>query len=258
MAVYLYAVVQPDLAIPGDVDLVEPALGQLRLVEGGRLAALAADYGAPKVAMSAANLRAHHEVVERAAERGGVLPVQFGVVFESDDSLREDVLVARESALVDLLRVLTDHVEMRVTTTYVEDAALREAVAGSRQLRALDRGILERRGAGYHDRIALGELAMHEVVNIRERDLQILFEYVGPTVGAHRVVSAGVEGSVRTAFLVQHQRLDAFEDALEEFAVAQTGRMAVELVGPIAAWDFAEIDPADGADVPESPVAAGR
>lgn len=258
MAVYVYAVVRPDMEPPDAVALVQPSSGALRLVAAGSVGALAADFDAPRVRMTASNLRAHHDVVERAAARGDLVPVQFGAVFESESSLRDDMLTPREQELRDVLEAFRDHVEVLVTTTYVADAAFRDAVAANPRLQRSGRRSGIRPRAGYHEQIALGELAMQEVAGIQQRDLRALLEQVSATAGGRRVVRTAPDGSSRMAFLVRRGLVDAFEQALERFARAQKGRMDVEMVGPVAPWDFADLGGPNDLGASETPVGAGR
>jgi hypothetical protein len=259
MPLYVYAVVRPRTPTPDGVTLVEPSLGALRLVPAGRVAALAAGFGAPKVRMTPSNLRGHHDVVDRVAKEEDLVPVQFGVVFESDSSLVADLLAPREEELWNLLETFSGRVEVRVTTTYLGDAALRDAVAANRELQRSDRrGRSGRQRATYHDQIALGELAMHEVANVQRRDLRDLSQRVSSTVDAQRLVRAAADGSARLAFLVRRDRLEAFEGALEDFTQGQEDRMHVELVGPVAPWDFVDLGELGKLGMRESAVGTGR
>src|SRR5205823_2378188 len=98
-AVYRRAVPRPDGA----------GSGALRKVRAGR-----------------ADRLLNFAVLGTALERGTVLPLRFGIVFEDEDSLVADFLRPRHDELVRLLRELRDRVELRVTAHYREQAILGE------------------------------------------------------------------------------------------------------------------------------------
>src|SRR5213083_596973 len=121
-ALYCYGVVPADAAgSQAGTGLGGAAVEPVRFNE---LAALTSAVPPGKVRARRADLLRHFDVLGTAFERGTVLPLRFGIVFEDEDSLVADFLRPRHEELVRLLRELRDRVELRVTAHYREQAIL--------------------------------------------------------------------------------------------------------------------------------------
>lgn len=239
MPVYLYAVVRPGTEPPAAANVVEPSTGRPRVIEADAVGALVADISASRIAMTSHNVRAHQEIVDVAAEDGTLLPVQFGIVFDSERAIIDQLLGPRAVELSDMLDALEGRVELRVTLTYEGDAALRQLVEGDPQVRRLARRVKARTAAaGYYDRIALGEMVMHQAAALQQRDLEVLSRRLGRLSEGQRLLDQAVGSSARLAFLVERTLLGEFEEELDGFAREQGERLSVEMVGPLVPWDF--------------------
>src|SRR5947208_17068272 len=122
------AAAQPGAGLNGEP--VEP-------VRFNELAALTSAVPPRKVRARRADLLRHFDVLGTAFERGTVLPLRFGIVFDDEAALVHDFLEARRDELVGLLRELRDRVELRVTAHYREEAILAELVRTNRTVGAL-------------------------------------------------------------------------------------------------------------------------
>lgn len=239
MPVYLYAVVRPGTEPPVAANLVEPSTGGLRVIGDDAVGALVAGMSASRIAMTSHNVRAHQEVVDMAAEGRTLLPVQFGIVFDSEQAIIDELLVPRAAELRHMLDALEGRVELRVTLTYEGDAALRQMVEGDPRVRRLARRVKAKpAAAGYYDRIALGEMVMQHAAALQQRDLEVLSARLGRLSEGLLLLDQAAGISARLAFLVERTRLDAFEGELDGFAREQGERVSVEMVGPLVPWDF--------------------
>ena len=241
-ALHLYGVVRARRAAPAGHDGVAPAAGPPVLVSHGPLAALVTPLTAEGVVATAANLRAHEQVVERAAAEGVILPFRFGVVAESEEALVRGFLSPREASLAGWLERLDGMVEYRLTLRYREEVALREVVRASPRLQRLRRRIEVRTpDATYFDRIALGEEVAAGLERLRARDaarcgvrLRRLARSVRP------LTPDGEEVVLRAALLVDRARLGEFDAAVDDLAAGEAPRLTTALVGPRAPWDFVD------------------
>ena len=240
MVLYLYGIGRPSLRLPTVSSLVEPALGDLLVVTDGDLGALAGVLEGDEVALTVANLSAHQDVVEAAARRSAILPARFGTVVASEAFLVEEVLRPRRAQLGHALDAVDGRVELRLSTSFDGDAALREAVEADAAIRRM-RDRVQRRpaAAGYYDRIALGEAVMERLAATRAAVTADLAARLAPIVVAAKLLEEGPVEE-RTAYLVDRERLEAFDAAIETFADEHEGRVTFEVVGPLAPWDFTE------------------
>lgn len=233
---------------PPDVPGVGPGTGAFRSVGHGGVAALLGVVEPPGPAVTARNMNAHAHVADRVATSQTFLPARFGTVMADDHTVRATLLEPQREALVQTLRNLDGCVEMLLTVDHDVDTLLREALTASPSLARQRRRLAGRpAAASYYDRIALGEAARSEALALQARDLERLAEEMRSAVRAAVALSVPDGSTSRLAYLVEIEALDRFDATLERFAVAHAGRLHMDLVGPLAPWDFTEVHgpPAD-------------
>jgi Gas vesicle synthesis protein GvpL/GvpF len=186
------------------------------------------------------DLLAHMDVVAAAFEAGPVLPLRFGTVFESEETLVRDFLAPRERELTRLLREVEGQVELRITAHYRDEALLAEVVRENGRVAALREAT--RTGAGHPALVELGELVAAEVQARTARDSRALVERLRKHSVRYDVGEEQIEYQLlRASFLVERKRLAAFEAELERFSTEQAGRVDVKLVGPLPPHSFVEL-----------------
>ena len=206
----------------------------------GELAALVSE--APgNVRARRRDLLAHFDVLGTAFERGTVLPMRFGVVFDDEESLVRDFLAPRHDELAGLLRELRDRVELRVTAHYREDAILAEAVRGNARIARL-RESTRSAPAGHPALVELGELVAAEVSARTARDGRALIEQLRPLALRCELGEEPIQYELlRASFLVERGRVAAFDAALDELAAANEGRIDFTYVGPLPPHSFVSL-----------------
>lgn len=241
---YLYAVVPADAGSPRTTGL-EGA--PLRVVCQEAVGVLVSDVATAPVKVNAANLRTHQQVVDESHLTSTTLPFRFGVVADSEEALFGSSLAERAAVLAGKLEDFGGLTEMRVTASYAGDAALRELVSQSRRLQRLRESIGRRpEAATYYERIALGEEVANGLAALREGDGAYLSRSIAPYARVEqRLESSDEKTALRAAYLVEQRRLAAFEQAVEELSGRQAGRLEFQLTGPMAPWDFVELDRGD-------------
>ncbi len=210
--------------------------GPLRTVRVDGLFGIVGSVSAPPLPTDTADVLAHHDLVERLAMACTVVPMRFGVVARDDQEVA--AYLRREAAG---LRALLDELDgrevFRVEATYLEDVAVREAVAAAPALLRHSRRSRTRPSA-YHDRIALGQQVAAAISRLAEREGARLAAEL--SAHAHRATRlAPREGTVlRAAFLVERDDATSFRESAQGVADRERARLAVRLSGPMAAWDF--------------------
>jgi len=238
-ALYCYGVTsagdaasQPDAGLGGAS--VEPVHFQ-------KLAALTSAAPPGKVRARRADLLRHFDVLAAAFERGTVVPLRFGIVFDHEASLVRDFLEPRHDELAGLLRDLRDRVELRVTAHYREQAVLAEIVQQSPRVARL-----REQTQGHASPpllMELGELVAAELQARTARDARAILERLGRLALAYDVSDEQIEHQLlRASFLVERKRLKAFDKAMDELAGSQAGRIDFSYVGPLPPHSFVKLE----------------
>jgi len=130
-----------------------------------------------------------------------VLPLRFGTVLASEDAVAKDLLAARHDEFTAALDRLEGRTEFQVKGRYVTDA-----VPGEGQL---------------------------------EEDTRALRQATeGQCVASVALEPAHEQAAVHVAFLVAADQEPGLERAVEDLAREWAGRIDVELLGPMAAYNF--------------------
>jgi hypothetical protein len=240
-AVYVYGIA----AAAKPTDVAAPGVGgpeaAVRRIVHGDLAALVSDVdGGPLAA--ARELRAHWRVLEEAASRTTVIPVRFGTVVESDDTVVDQFLAPRHDHLVAQLAALAGKVQLTLKAFYEEEPLLRRVVESSPAVARLRERVHGRpQAAAYYDRIRLGELVANEVARARERDSTMVLGRLEPlAVAARSDPPSTPNGAFNAAFLVERERVDEFSGAVAKLAKEVEGGMRLRYIGPLPPYSFTE------------------
>ena len=213
-------------------------------VREGKLAALTSRIGSTKVRATRRDLLRHSEVLLKALDRGTVLPLRFGVVFDSEEALLDDFLRPRHDELMGLLRDLEGRVELRVTAFYREEEILAEVVHANPRIAKLRAATRDADAAAtYPFRLELGELVAAEVDARTRRDRQELLERLRPLSLAAEVEDEPIEHQVlRASFLVERRHLSEFDEAMDSLARRHAERIHFKYVGPLPPHSFVSLD----------------
>src|SRR5919201_2545954 len=144
----------------------------------GDVAALTSPVAAGRVRARRGDLLRHFDVLGAAFERGTVIPLRFGIVFDDESSLVDEFLRPRHDELAGLLRELRGRVELRVTAHYREEAILAEIVRENQRVARLREAAKDGRTAPPL-LLELGELVAAELQARTARDARVILERLG-------------------------------------------------------------------------------
>ena len=239
LGIYVYGVVESASEVDR-TDLAGLDDAPVRLVRSGDVAAAVGVVALDRPPGRKRDLVAHSTVLDALAGLGPVVPAQFGTIVLSAEDVRAELLDSREDELAALLGDLAGRQQFTVRGRYNEQAVLAEVVAENAevaQLRERTRDLPE--AAVHGDRVRLGELVAHALELKREQDSAVVMDAVLPHVASYAPRDgAAVDHMMEVAFLVDEDRRDAFEDALEAVAEAMHERVRLQLLGPMAPYDF--------------------
>jgi len=187
------------------------------------------------------DLRTHREILDATAAEVPVLPLRFGTILASEDAVAEDLLAAHHDEFTAALDQLEGRAEFQVKGRYVRDAVLGEVLSQDKQAVGLQDAIQGKDpDAARNARIELGQLLNQTVKARREEDTRALRQAMDRLCVASVAREPTQElDAVHVAFLVAVDQEPEVERVIEDLAHEWEGRIDVQLLGPMAAYDFA-------------------
>jgi hypothetical protein len=210
--------------------------GRIATIRHDDLAAIVSPVPSPTVRARRRDLIRHSEILQDAFERDTVVPLRFGTVFARERDVVADLLEPRRDELAELLRRLAGTAELTVRAFYDEEAVLGEIVRNDRAVAALRR----RAAAGNPAlRLELGEAVAAALAARRDGDAAAIIASARPLARDLVVEERQSELEiVRAAFLVERDRIPAFDAAMNEVARARDGAVRFKYTGPLPPHHF--------------------
>jgi hypothetical protein len=238
--IYVYGILPADIEVAVEMPGVGESPGLLRVVRSDGLAALISEVDVSGRLGSPDDLRTHREILDATATEVPVLPLRFGTVLSSEDAVAEDLLVAHHEEFADALKQLEGRAQFVVKGRYLEEAVLGEVLSENKSATRLRDKIQSEKPDASRDRIELGETISQAVTGKREEDTRAVVQ----AMDRHCVASAVREpthelDAVHVAFLIETDQESNAERVIEDLARDWEGRIEVQLLGPMAAYDFA-------------------
>jgi hypothetical protein len=219
----------------------------LEVVHAQDVGALVTEVELPRPPGRRRDLLSHSDVLNTVALERDVVPLRFGTVFPDADAVVDDLLASGYGVLTALIDRLAGAVQLNLRATYVEERVLAGVVRADPEigrLRERTRDLPE--GIQHPDLLRLGRLVSEVVGDMRREDSAMLAELVLPMVRETRVRERGTPDHVLDlALLVDRESVAVVEAELEDIAADIHERIALQLTGPLAPFDFVEEEPWD-------------
>jgi hypothetical protein len=241
--VWVYGVVPAGAALE-EVERRADRLPEVWVVEAGDLAAVVGNAPEGDGKGTRNQALAHARVLEAAVVDAPVVPFRFGIMVPGDQEVGTDLLEAHHDELAPLLKRVEGRLQMTLKVYYREDVVLREIVDSEPEIAQLREAMREGPEEATRDvRMRLGELVSTAVEQRRERDSADILERLKPVSVAAVVEGLEKEFMVLNApLLVERDRQQEFEDAVEEVAQERQERMTFRLLGPMPAYNFIDVE----------------
>ncbi len=207
------------------------------------IAAVVSDSPAIEYDSSRRNMMAHTAVLEEVMKEFTILPVRFGIVAPSEQTIREQILERRYDEFDRLLYGMEGRVELGLKTFWYEDVALREIIEENEIIRQLRDGLAGRPAEEtYYDRIRLGELVEQAVNRKRAADADSILKRLNPIARDSRVNKVITERMIlNAAFLVRREREPEFDLAVQQMDREMGHRLMFKYVGSAPPYNFVNI-----------------
>ncbi|MFC7388427.1 GvpL/GvpF family gas vesicle protein [Sphaerisporangium rhizosphaerae] len=241
-ASYIYGILPSDVELTPEPRGVGDPPGEIALVRHRDIAALVSELRLTRPLGRPQDLVAHQNLLDDVAAEVPVLPLRFGAVMESPEAIVSELLTPHHDRFRSALEELEGRVQFVVKGRYEEGTVLREVLAEepeAARLREEIRGLPEE--ATWDARIRLGEIINRAVEVKRDADTQVLAQGLAPHAVAVVIREpTHEEDAAHLAVLVETDRQEEFERALEEFGRRWADRVTLRLLGPQAPYDFVD------------------
>jgi hypothetical protein len=240
-AKYVYGITRPR---PKSGSVGKGIYGKaVRVLTADGLGALTSDVPPGPLEAGRKELTAHARVLERAMDKGTVLPMRFGVVMRSESAVRAELLDAHRRELEAQLDELNGKVEVNVKGMYEEELVLRQIMDANSEVKTLRAAIAGKpEDATYYDRIRLGELVAAVLSDKRSADEDEILGRLTRLAVDHEVAPPAHERmAVNASFLVERERLPEFDRHLDEIAEEHGGLIRFKYTGPLPPHSFVEL-----------------
>ncbi|MGW5921738.1 GvpL/GvpF family gas vesicle protein [Nocardia fluminea] len=240
IAVYVYGIVPADVEPEPHATGVGDPPGEVAVVRHGEVAALISSLTSDRPLGTPQDLTAHAELLDGSAAVAPVLPLRFGAVMTDAEAVESELLAANEAEFRAALAELEGRGQFVIKGRYVEDTLLRELLEENAEAARLRAEIRDKpEDATRNARIALGELINQAIEAKRAEDTRAVvaeLERLEPLVNQRAPTDE--EDAVHLAVLIELDRQPELEETLRGLAKSWDDRVEVNLLGPMAAYDF--------------------
>ncbi len=244
---YVYGIAPARAFGEGSRVLASPGVGGpgsvVRTVADGDLVALVSDAPSLRPRISRENLAAHQRVLEEAIGRVDVLPVSFGTVATSDEEVREKLLRRNPEELREELARIRGCVELDLRVLWRRERLFAEVVADDAEIQALRDSLASRPPeSSTYERVHLGRMVEAAVSRKREEEAELILDALEPLAVETQVNdNAGDMMVLNASFLVEKERVPAFDTRVEAIGERQERRLIFRYVGPLAPYNFVNL-----------------
>ncbi|MGW4714738.1 GvpL/GvpF family gas vesicle protein [Nocardia sp. NPDC004260] len=239
-SVYVYGIVPADVEPEPHASGVGDPPGEVSVIRHGEIAALVSMLESDRPLGTPDDLTAHAELLDGSAAVAPVLPLRFGAVMTDAEAVQNELLGANEDEFRSALEELEGRAQFVVRGRYVENTILRELLDENADAARLAGEIRDKpEDATRNERIALGEMINQAIESKRAEDTRKVvaeLEEFEPLVNQREPTHE--EDAVHIAVLVELDRQKDLEDTLRRLGQDWDGRVELNLLGPMAAYDF--------------------
>ena len=189
------------------------------------------------------NLDAHHKTIREVMKERTIVPMTFGHVAECEADIAKTIKQNRDAILAELKRL--DHrVEMGLRVRWDVENIFEYFVRENANLASYrDQVFGQSSPPSQAEKIELGRIFEDLVSRERERLSEQVLEILGPCSADVRALPAKNDKIVMDlAFLVDRDKLQAFEGKVYQAANAFPAQFVFDYNGPWAPFNFIELD----------------
>jgi len=207
------------------------------------LAAVVSDSPIVEYENSRRNMMAHTLVLEEVMQEFTILPVRFGTVAPSAEAIQQQVLMRRNDELNGLLAEMEGRIELGLKAFWYGDSIFQEIVEANPPIRHVRDSLMNRPAEQtYYQRIRLGEMVEAAMWKKRDEDAEKILGHLRALVHKTRVNKVITDRMVlNAAFLVDRDREEEFDRAVERLDAEMGERLMFKYAGPVPPYNFVNV-----------------
>jgi hypothetical protein len=188
------------------------------------------------------NALAHEHVIEGVMKTNTIIPMSFGTVFRTEEDIRE-VLKSIYSSLKDVLQQMGGKVEFGLKVSWDREGIIEELKREDEEIHRFHQELTRKHlQSTYFARMQLGRMIDKALV---ERSAEFVREiYVGlrsVCVASRDNKPIGDKMIMNAAFLIERQREQEFDAAVNRIAKKFGDRLNFKYTGPWPPYNFVNI-----------------
>jgi len=189
------------------------------------------------------NMMTHTMVLEEVMKQFSILPIRFSTISPDTNAVVEQVLKRRYGELISAFEEVEERVELGVKAFWYDEVIFREIVDNNQAIHRLRDGLMGRSAEEtYYERIRLGEMIEAAMNKKRDEDAEKILSALRPLVHKTRTNKVITDKMVlNAAFLVEHSKETAFDQAVEKLDAEMGKRVMFKYVGPVPPYNFVNI-----------------
>ena len=188
------------------------------------------------------NALAHEHVIETVMKQHTVIPMSFGTVFRTDDDIRE-VLKSIYPSLKDVLKQMEGKVEFGLKVTWDRDQIIEELKRDHEEIHRFHQEITRKHlQSTYLARMQLGRMIDKALAERSAQYVREIYEGLRDACVASRDNKPiGDKMILNAAFLIQRDREEEFDAAVNRVARKFGTRLNFKYTGPWPPYNFVNI-----------------
>ena len=199
------------------------------------------DYHRLPKAETVKELISHQQIIEKIMEQSPILPVKFGTILKNEQEVTS-VLDKDYLFLYNTLQKLEDKIELDLVCFWNELKAAQMAFQESKRIQNMQKKISKKGEVPLEDKIVLGKLVTVYLASKKEKiSSKILKTLKKETVENCGHALADVNMLLNQAFLVEKDKQEAFNNALDRLDSKFADLVNFRLVGPLPPYSFATL-----------------
>ena len=241
MPIYVYALTQSDAASAITSGAVASG-GAVTRIDVGTLSALVSDITETEILPTRRNAIAHARVLEEAMASAPILPMRFGIIVDSLDTLVR-VVETRTQQLHALLAELDGHIEVGLKAQWNQDLFWRDFAVAHPELNKLGQRLnAQDQSKTYYDRIELGRKIEAAIKEQRKAAHRRLLETIGPYARKMKDLPPADDLSVANmALLISAAEEAQLFDRITALEKDANNRLDIKFVSPVPAYNFVSV-----------------
>jgi hypothetical protein len=188
------------------------------------------------------NALAHEHVIESVMKQYTIIPMSFGTVFRTDDDIRE-VLKSIYPSLKDVLKQMKGKVEFGLKVTWERDQVIDELKHEDEEIHRFHSEITRKHlQSTYLARMQLGRMIDRALQERSAQYVREIYEALRNTSVASRDNKPiGDKMIMNAAFLIEREREEEFDAAVNRVARKFGNRLNFKYTGPWPPYNFVNI-----------------